>query len=207
MAAENPPTPSSTSEYTPPPDYEFDPAEELEPSNDLLDVVLTRTGEFVLDVIEAVQAHPVLAGSLAAAAVGLAGGLVAARVVPRRRPATPLARGKQAAEVVRRRVRWGRGALGERAQEIAAGAATLPARGRRGWQAAVPLLRRGGRTAEALASSAPLPRPAADGRGALGRVQAFAQLGPLAITLLRNPIVRDLALHLISRQVRRATRR
>jgi hypothetical protein len=211
MAAENPPTPSPATEFTPPPDYEFDPAEELEPSNDLLDLVLTRAGEFTLDVIETVQAHPVLVGALAAAGIGAVGGLLAARLVPRRRPTTPLARGQVAAQAAaatgRRWLRWGRGAVGQRAQEAAAVAADLPEHGRRGLRAAVPLLRRGGRTLEELASGVELPRPGGDGRRTFQRAQAWAQLGPLAITLLRNPVVRDLVIHLVSRQVRRAVSR
>src|SRR5437868_8895589 len=47
-------------------EFEFDPADELEPANALVDVVLTRAGEFTLDLIEAVQEHPVLAASLVA---------------------------------------------------------------------------------------------------------------------------------------------
>jgi hypothetical protein len=211
MAAENPPTPSPATEFTPPPDYEFDPAEELEPSNDLLDLVLTRAGEFTLDVIEAVQAHPVLVGSLAAAGVGVVGGLLAARLVPRRGPATPLADGplgvQAAAATGRRWLRWGRGALGHRAREATAVAGELPEQGRRGLRAAVPLLRRGGRTLEGLAGGVELPRAGGDGRRTLQRAQAFAQLGPLAIALLRNPVVRDLVIHLVSRQVRRAVSR
>ncbi|MBX5492548.1 MAG: hypothetical protein IRZ14_15465 [Chloroflexi bacterium] len=212
MAAENPPTPPSTTEYTPPEDYEFDPAEELEPTNDLLDMVLTRAGEFVLDVIETVQAHPVLTGSLVAAGMGLVGGLVAASVVPRRRRPSPLTRGAWAASAAadagmqagRRWGRWGRAAVAERAQEAARAAAAAPPRGRR-LRLAVPPLRRAG-PVDVLASEFPIRRPVTDGREAVRRAQALAQLGPIAIALLRNPLVRDLALHLISRQVRRVAR-
>src|SRR5439155_6192663 len=65
-------------------------------TNELLDVVLTRAGEFTLDLIEGVQEHPVLAASLLAAGAGLVIGLIAAAVVPQRR-SRPLADASRAA--------------------------------------------------------------------------------------------------------------
>src|SRR5215210_3042120 len=79
------PPPSSPDESFGMEDYEFDPDDELEPSNEFLDAVLTRAGEFALDLIEGVQEHPVLAASMIATGFGVIGGLVAARVVPKRR--------------------------------------------------------------------------------------------------------------------------
>src|SRR6476659_5664498 len=72
-------------------EFEFDPADELEPSNAFVDVVLTRAGEFTLDLIEAVQEHPVVAASLFAAGVGALVGLVAGSLVRRRGPSAALA--------------------------------------------------------------------------------------------------------------------
>ena len=81
MAGDTPPTVPPTVDYAPLEDYEFDPLDELEPGNDFVDAALTRAGEFVLDVIETVQAHPVLTASVMAAGLGLLGGLVAAALV------------------------------------------------------------------------------------------------------------------------------
>jgi hypothetical protein len=52
MAGETPPTVPAAGEYPPLDDYEFDPDDELEPSNEFVDAVLTRAGEFALDLIE-----------------------------------------------------------------------------------------------------------------------------------------------------------
>src|SRR3954454_9463880 len=72
-------------------EFEFDPAEDLEPTNEFVDVVLTRVGEFTLDLIEAVQEHPLLTASLLAAGVGLLAGTIAGGLFPRRRNTAALA--------------------------------------------------------------------------------------------------------------------
>ena len=86
MAANTPPTGTGPGGLPDDDEFEleFDPADELEPSNELVDVVLTRAGELTLDLIEGVQEHPVLAASLFAAAFGAFVGLILSALVPRR---------------------------------------------------------------------------------------------------------------------------
>src|SRR4051812_42935555 len=86
MAGEMPPPMPPAGEFSAE-DYEFEDFDELEPGNAMLDEVLTRVGEFALDTIEAVQAHPIVAASLVAAALGGLAGVAVAAVAPRRRRA------------------------------------------------------------------------------------------------------------------------
>ena len=216
MASETPPPAPSSGDYPLPADYEFDPAEDLAPSNEFLDDVLTRAGELALDTIEAVQEHPVMAASLAAAGVGMVVGLVAAGLVPRRRstvdlileapppaPPPPVA----ALRDLPGRLSSTGGRLGE-----AAGAAGQGLRG--SWLFNPPPLRRGGRPApdasargeaalHALGLDGATLDPSSTARRAMDRGRYVAQLVPLTLALLRNPIVRDLLAQAVAGRLRR----
>ena len=84
MAAETSPTAQPPGEASRPETYQFEAAEELSPTDAFLDTVLTRAGELVLDVIEGVEEHPLLAASLMAVIAGGAAGFLVAGLWPRR---------------------------------------------------------------------------------------------------------------------------
>jgi hypothetical protein len=142
-----------------------------------------------------VQEHPVLTASLVAAGFGLVTGAVMASVVPRRRPQSQL---EQAVAVAR--------TAAERASEEGLGAAAKVG----------PSLLSGwfGRMGRASLDSArmavdELPVPAAQQgvTAGLERTRHLGQLVPIGVALLRNPIVRDLAIHAITTRIRQNARR
>jgi len=223
MAGDPQPFASPTEEYALPDEYEFDPDDELEPGNDFVDAALTRAGELVLDLIETVQAHPVLTASLLASGVGLLGGLIAARVAPRKRPAPALPSSSALADELvavsseRAGRAWSRfnregGQLLQRAVDRGRAslddAAAVSDRGRESARFALPRWRRRGEAVveQARENLSDLPSMGHGGQAPFRKAAAVAQLGPLAVTLLRNPVVRDLLIHLAMRQVRRVGR-
>ena len=216
MASAMPPS-SSADESFGMDDYEFDPDDELEPSNEFLDAVLTRAGEFTLDLIEGVQEHPVLAASMIAAGFGLLGGLVAARVVPQRRPsiaplpiAEPVSRAAEEASRVdfsRRmseaqvRVSQATGAASERVRKSALFSdGLLRGLGDRA--------RSGVGDAASVVADKTSSGPSVDSvlSNKARRVQYAGQLVPLVLALLRNPIVRDLVAQALAGRLRRTAR-
>lgn len=176
MAGEAPPPSSAEASYSIPESYEFDLDEELAPTNAFLDEVLTRVGEFALDTIEAVQEHPVLAASLVAATFGALFGFVLAWLMPRR---PGVARPRPAPARQRARGLWARWAP----------------RGRRPMKQVVEGRREPG---------------AGDARAAAARTaqqaRYVAQLLPIGVALLRNPIVRDLLAQALASRLRRTAR-
>lgn len=176
MAAEPPPAPEpADATYTIPDDYQFDLDNDFGPSNELLDEVLTRAGEFALDTIEAVQEHPVLAASLVAAGVGAIAGLALAKVA-QRRPVT----------------------VREHLAESLVESGLTGAPGRFGRWAR-------GRAHQAVEDTERLAQ-AQDRKGPSAARQAgyVAQLLPLSLALLRNPLVRDLVAQLVAHRLRRS---
>lgn len=173
--------------------------------------MLTRAGEFTLDLIEGIQEHPALAASLLAAGFGAVVGLVVAALVPRRPSAAELA-ARAAAEAAESaaelglpgRLTFAQRRLGETLGSASAG---LRGRGVLG-DGVVARLRRGAQEAEVAEQAA----SAAGGRaGLLGetgsvawrRAQAARQLIPIAVALLRNDIIRELVAHAIAGRLRR----
>ena len=192
-------------------EYEFDPADELEPTNAFVDVVLTRAGEFTLDLIEAVQEHPVLAASLVAAGFGAVVGLVAGSVARHRASSAALAEAAamQAAAALAdsgMSDRWG--AAQRRLGETVDTASTA-LRQRRLVRDGL-LKRFRGPSVEELPED--LAEAAQDSAGGVGqaaggawrRAQAAGALFPLGLELLRNEIVRDLVAHALAGRLRRS---
>jgi hypothetical protein len=209
-------------------DYEFDALDELDEGNAFLDEVLTRAGEMALDTIEFVQEHPVLTGALLAAGFGALAGLTAAAIVPRRRPTVQQQAAAAASEAAARAAEGLAAArLGSRlteAQDVL-GDRLSTARGRFGRAAEVAnervreaglldnlsalggMARERGRTAaDELAAAAHR-----NGGPDVGDVVAnkarraayMAQLFPIAMALLRNPLVRDLLVQVLASRLRR----
>ena len=210
MAGDTPPSVPPTVDYAPLEEYEFDPLDELEPGNDFVDAALTRAGEFVLDVIETVQAHPVLTASVMAAGLGLLSGLVAAALAPKPRPsqAQRVAQAVDEAASGAAKAMSGRWArlrqarlTGRGLQELETAAVELPERGARLMR---PWARHGAESAERLAHE--LHTMPKSSTSPLRRAGYAVQLGPVVLALLRNPLVRDLLIQLVLRQVRRGGR-
>jgi hypothetical protein len=199
-------------------EFEFDPADELEPSNEMLDVILTRAGEMTLDLIEAVQEHPVLTASIFAAGVGAVVGLVVGGLIPRRKAPTALAAAAalQAAEALDDAGLPGRLSAAQRrlGQSVESAGATL--RERRlltdGLLRDGLLRRLPGRGLDTASEGAAAAAAAAEtGAGRVAsvvrpweRAQAAGHLVPLALELLRNEIVRDLIAHALAGRLRRS---
>jgi hypothetical protein len=193
-------------------EFEFDPADELEPSNAFVDVVLTRAGEFTLDLIEAVQEHPVVAASLFAAGVGAFVGLVAGSLVRRRASSAALAEAAalSAAAALEDSGLSGRLGGAQRRLGQTVDSAGVALRERR-------LLRDGlfrgfrrpalDEMPAALAAVDVQDRAAGMSQGAGGawrRTRAAGALVPLGLELLRNEIVRDLVAHALAGRLRRS---
>jgi len=224
MAGDTPPPAPPAGNFPGAEDYEFDPAEELEPTNELLDLVLTRAGEFTLDLIEGVQEHPVLAASLMAAGAGLVVGVIAAAVVPHRRaqPARDAARAardaaQEAAEAAAGLDLAGRfSAAQERLSRAAVSAgqglrearpireSRLPRMGRRGFERARETVSDVGDRLSRNGDGAPLPSSVG---GTARQAQYAAQLLPLMVALLRNPIVRGWLASAVTGRLRHAAPR
>ncbi|HEY7063288.1 MAG TPA: hypothetical protein VII06_17555 [Chloroflexota bacterium] len=230
MAGEMPPPMPPAGEFSAE-DYEFDALDELESGNALLDEVLTRAGELALDTIEFVQEHPVLSGALVAASFGAFVGLVVAALQPQRRPSAQEQAAAAAAEASARAAEALAGArLGARladAQEVVGGRLS-GARGRlgRAAEAAQERVReanvlenlgtisgrardRARESAEDLAAAA--RRDGGSGladsvAGQARRAGYAAQLLPLSLALLRNPLVRDLLAQILVNRLRRTAR-
>jgi len=211
MASDTPPTGAGPGGLPDDDDFEleFDPADELEPSNEFVDVVLTRAGELTLDLIEGVQEHPVLAASLFAAAIGALAGLVAAALVPRRPSAkqrAALAAERAEAAALPAQLTRAQRRLGETLETAGAGLRSRRLLG----DGVLGGLRR--RVEEAEIGLPPGlgtdgQRMVGDTRGAAWRrAQAARQLLPVAMELLRNEIVRDLLAHALASRVRRSVR-
>jgi hypothetical protein len=208
-------------------DYEFDALDEMDEGNAFVDEVLTRAGELALDTIEFVQEHPVLSGALVAAGFGALAGLMAAAIVPRRRPApqqqlatsaadaASLAAEAIAAVRLRPRLTDAQEALGGRLStardRLGRAAETANERVR---EAGVleNLGALGGRArerADELASGASR-NGGVDLGGAVAakaqRAAYVAQLLPIAMALLRNPIVRDIIAQMVASRLRRSAR-
>ncbi|HLH22376.1 MAG TPA: hypothetical protein VK066_07620 [Chloroflexota bacterium] len=230
MAGETPPPMPPTGEFSTE-DYDFDALDELDEGNAFLDEVLTRAGEFALDAIEFVQEHPVLSGAIVAAGFGTAAGLVAAALVPRRRPPTAQEQAAAtAAEATARAAEMLAAArIGSRladAQDVL-GSRLSFARGRLGRAAETAnervreaglldsLSTLGGRARDrARLAAADVAAANADDGAGLGdavasktrRLAYIAQLFPIAMALLRNPIVRDLLAQVLVNRLRRSAR-
>jgi hypothetical protein len=176
MAAETSPTAQPPGEAPRPETYQFEAAEEeLSPTDAFLDTVLTRAGELVLDVIEGVEEHPLLAASIMAVIAGGATGLLVAGLWPRR-PAGP----RWPPLAVSFRGRWPGDVLPRpRAPRLS---------GRRG---------RAAPAAGRLTST--IGRALRQGRYA-------SQLVPIALALLRNPLVRELVAQALAGRLRRRAR-
>jgi hypothetical protein len=230
MAGEMPPPMPPAGEFSAE-DYEFDALDELEEGNAFVDEVLTRAGELALDTIEFVQEHPVLTGALFAAGFGALAGLTAAAIVPRRRPTVQQqvaasagdAAGRAAEALAAARL----GARFTEAQDVLGGRFST-ARGRlgRAAEAANERVREaglldnlgtlGGLARERVRASADDLAAATHRNGGpdLGdavtakarRAAYVAQLFPIAMALLRNPIVRDLLVHMLAGRLRRTAR-
>jgi hypothetical protein len=226
MAGEMPPPMPPAGEFSAE-DFEFDALDELDEGNAFLDEVLTRAGEFALDTIEFVQEHPVLTGALVAAGFGAVAGLAAAAIVPRRRPTRQQQAAATAAEATARAAEALAGVrLGARltdAQDVLGGRLAT-ARGRLGRAAELAnerareaglldnlgaLRGRARERAEELAAAA-----GRDGGADVGETVArkarraayAAQLFPIGMALLRNPIVRDVLAQLVASRLRRTVR-
>jgi hypothetical protein len=192
-------------------EFEFDPADELEPTNAFVDVVLTRAGEFTLDLIEAVQEHPVLAASLMAAGFGAVVGLVAGSVARHRAASAALAEAaalQAAAALEEGRFSDRLGAAQRRLGQTVETASTA-LRERR-------LLRDGLLSRFRAPSLDEMPDDLAAATqdraggasqaagGAWRKAQAAGALFPLGLELLRNEIVRDLVAHALAGRLRRS---
>src|SRR5262249_8736156 len=205
-------------------DYEFDPAEELEPTNELLDVVLTRAGELTLDLIEGVQEHPVLAASLLAAGAGLVVGLIAAPVVPQRRTNAASEAARAARQAAQEAAEAAAGpdlaspfsaAQGRRSRAAASAGqglrdtrpireSPLPRMGRRGLDRARETMSDVGDRLGRDGEGSPLPSSVG---GSARQAQYAAQLLPLVMALLRNPIVRGWIARALTGRLRAAAHR
>jgi hypothetical protein len=192
-------------------EFEFDPADELEPANAFVDVVLTRAGEFTLDLIEAVQEHPVIAASLVAVGFGAMVGLVAGSVARRRATTAALAEraALQAAAALEGSRLPDRLTAAQRRLGQTMDTASTVLRRRRG-------LRNGflkGFRAPSLEDAPDDLVAAAQDRasgasqaagGAWRKAQAAGALLPIGLELLRNEIVRDLVAHALAGRLRRS---
>jgi len=230
MAGEMPPPMPPAGEFSAE-DYEFEALDELEEGNAFLDQVLTRAGELALDTIEFVQEHPVLTGALFAAGFGALAGLAAAAVLPQRRPTAREQAATAAADAAERAAEaFAAARLGARLAEAqeALGGRLSTARGRLGRAAELANERAreaglldnlgmmGSRARERVRAGAEglASTPARDGGGDLGEAVAgkarraayAAQLVPIGMALLRNPIVRDLLVQALVGRLRRTAR-
>ena len=230
MAGEMPPPMPPAGEFSAE-DYEFDALEDLEEGNAFLDEVLTRAGELALDTIEFVQEHPVLTGAMFAAGFGALAGLTAAAILPRRRAtaqeqvaATTADAASRAAEAL------AAARLGARLAEAQGilGGGLSTARGRLGRAAEaanervreasllenLSVLRSRARERARLTADEVAATTAGGGGPGLGesvagkarRAAYVAQLFPIAMALLRNPVVRDLLVQMLASRLRRTAR-
>ena len=230
MAEEMPPPMPPAGEFAAE-DYEFDALDDMDEGNAFLDEVLTRAGELALDTIEFVQEHPVLSGALVAAGVGALAGLTAAAVMPRRRPsrqeqvATSAAEAASLAAEALSALRL-RPRLADAQEALGGGLSTARGRLGRAAEAANERVREagmldnltalGGRARERARESADELAGIASRDGGVNvgdavagkarRAAYAAQLFPLAMALLRNPIVRDLLVQVLMSRVRRTAR-
>jgi hypothetical protein len=230
MAGEMPPPMPPAGEFSAE-DYEFDALDELEEGNAFLDEVLTRAGELALDTIEFVQEHPILTGALLAAGFGAVAGLTAAAVVPRRRPSAQQQAAAAASDAASRAAEALAAArLGARFADAqdALGGRLSTARGHLGRAAEAAnervreaslfdnLTALGGRardqaraSAEGLASASHRNGSPDVGEAVAGKARRaayMAQLLPIGMALLRNPIVRDFLAQMLASRLRRTAR-
>lgn len=192
-------------------EFEFDPADELEPANAIVDVVLTRAGEFTLDLIEAVQEHPVLAASLVAIGFGAMVGLVAGSVARRRSASAARAEraAMQAAAALEESRLPDRLTAAQRRLGQTVDTASTVLRRRRGLRDGLlkgfrlPSLEDAPDDLVAAAQDRASGTSQAAG-GAWRKAQAAGALFPLGLELLRNEIVRDLVAHALAGRLRRS---
>jgi hypothetical protein len=192
-------------------EFEFDPADELEPANAFVDVVLTRAGEFTLDLIEAVQEHPVVAASLVAIGFGVMVGFVAGSIARRRAPSAALAEAAalQAAAALEESRLPDRLIAAQRRLGQTVDTASTVLRQRRGLRDG---LLSGFRAPALEVAPDDLIAGAQDRAGAASqsaggawrKAQAAGALLPLGLELLRNEIVRDLVAHALAARLRRS---
>jgi hypothetical protein len=214
MATEQPAGTPPSVEYTIPEEYQFDPGEDFSPENEWLDVVLTRAGELVLDLIEGVQEHPTLAASIVGIGFGAIVGLLAASVVPRRRPAPRVLPTAAAADAALESLAPRLGAVRGRLSQVAETAGTRLRDSRHRLETAPPIdlsAVRANRLGGALSGLWPggrvTPPPTEDlvdsAAERAQRARYFAQLLPIGMSLLRHPVVRDLVAQTIAARIRR----